>query len=250
MGMILNAMLKPPKIKNIRIAICIQPHPDDNEVGMGGVIAKLVSEGCIVHYITVTDGSLGLVDDSMTHNELALVRKKEVEQSGKILGVKDFHYLNYSDGTLNDIHKLAGDIGEIIRKVKPEFIFCPDPWLNYEAHQDHIVTGKACAQSFISTWLYEYPLGTKTKPHKVKGIGFYFTSKPNTIVDISKTFDLKMKAMSMHKSQFDKKTMLLFTMYFKETAKKVAADEKFKLGCALKILGENHLHCFTDAEKI
>jgi LmbE family N-acetylglucosaminyl deacetylase len=250
MDMILETMLKPPKLKKIKKAICIQPHPDDNEVGMGGAIAKLVNEGCEIHYITVTDGSLGLYDDSMTHEELAGIRKKEVEDSGHVLGVKHFHYLNYKDGTLHDVIKLAGEIGEIIREVKPEFIFCPDPWLPYEAHQDHIVTGRAVAQSYISTWLQDYPLGTKTKPHKVTGIGFYYTSKPNSIVDISDTFDLKMKAMAMHKTQFDKKTLMVLKLYFTQKAKKAAVNEKFKLGCELKILGENHLHCFTDAENV
>ena len=117
---------------------------------MGGVIAKLTNEGTKVHYITVTDGSLGLVDCLYTHDELAMIRKQEVKASGELLGVKDFHYLNYKDGTLNDVHKLSYDIAEIIREVKPDFIFCPDPWLTYEAHQDHIITGKAVAQSFIS----------------------------------------------------------------------------------------------------
>ncbi|XFA99632.1 PIG-L deacetylase family protein [Candidatus Izemoplasma sp. B36] len=250
MDMLLNAMLKPPKLKNIKKAICVQPHPDDNEVGMGGIIAKLAKEGCQIHYITVTDGSLGLLDASLTHDELAIKRKEEIEASGKLLGVNHFHYLNHKDGTLKDIHEIAGQIGEIIRTIKPEFIFCPDPWLNYEAHQDHIITGKAVAQSFISTWLHEYPLGTKTKPHKVKGIGFYFTSRPNTIIDITDTFDLKMKAIGKHKSQFDKKTLMMFSIYFKDKAKKAAINEKYKLGAQLKILGQNHLHCFVDAENV
>lgn len=246
--MLINAMLKPPKMKNIKKAICVQPHPDDNEVGMGGVIAKLIQDGCEVHYITVTDGSLGLVNDKITHEELIQIRKSEIEESGKLLGVENYHYLNYQDGTLSDIYKIAGDIGEIIRQIKPEFIFCPDPWLNYEAHQDHVITGKAVAQSFISTWLQEFPLGTKTKPHTVKGIGFYHTSKPNTIIDITNTFDLQMKAIGKHKSQFDKKTLMMLSIYFKNKAKEVATNEKFKLGCALKVLGQNHMHCYVDAE--
>ena len=248
MQKILDEILKPPRLKNVKKAICIQPHPDDNEVGMGGVIAKLSADGCEIHYVTVTDGSLGLVDDSMTHDELAVIRRTETEASGRLLGVEAFHYLDYKDGTLHDIHKLAGEFGEIIRKIKPDFIFCPDPWLNYEAHQDHIITGKAAAQSFISTWLQEYPLGTTTKPHKVKGIGFYYTGRPNTIVDITNTFELKFKAMALHRSQFDKKTLALLKLYFKQKSKKAAHDKKFKLGCELKIMGQNHLHCFTDAE--
>lgn len=250
MDIILSQMLKPPKLKNMKKALCIQPHPDDNEVGMGDGIAKLVQEGVEVHYLTVTDGSLGLLDDSMTHAELAEIRRKETIDSGTVLGVKEFHFLDYQDGTLNDIYKLSGDIAEVVRTIKPDIVFAPDPWLNYEAHQDHIVTGKAAAQCFITSYLYEYPLGTKTLPHKLKAIGFYFSSKPNTVVDTTKTFDLKIKAMAKHKTQFDKKTMMLFSLYFKQKAKDAAKNQKFKLGCALKIMGENHMHCFTDAENV
>ena len=39
--------------------LCIQPHPDDNEIGMGGIISYLTSKGVQVDYLTVTDGSLG-----------------------------------------------------------------------------------------------------------------------------------------------------------------------------------------------
>lgn len=250
MDVILNQILKPPKLKNIKKAICIQPHPDDNEVGMGGVIKKLINDGCEIQYITVTDGSLGLVDDTHTHSELATRRKQEAIESGTYLGVSKFHFLEYQDGTLSNINEISGKISEIVRKEQPDFIFAPDPWLLYEAHQDHVVTGKASAQCFINSWLYEYPLGTKTKPHKCKGIGFYFTSKPNKVVDITNTFDDKMKALSFHNSQFDKKTLSLFKLYFKQLSKKAAANEKFKLGTGLKIMGEHHLHCYIDAENV
>lgn len=102
MDLLLEAMLKPPKLKNVKKAICIQPHPDDNEVGMGGAIAELIAKGCEMHYITVTDGALGLLNASMTHEELAALRKIETEESGRLLGVEHFHYLNYKDGTLSD----------------------------------------------------------------------------------------------------------------------------------------------------
>ena len=31
------ALLAPPDILKSKCALCIQPHPDDNEIGMGGV---------------------------------------------------------------------------------------------------------------------------------------------------------------------------------------------------------------------
>lgn len=250
MEMILNIAMKKPSLKSMKRALCIQPHPDDNEVGMGDAIAKFIQDGVEVHYLTITDGSLGLLDGSMTHQELAAKRKQEVIDSGNLLGVKAYHFLDYQDGTLHDIYKLSGEIAEIVREIKPDFMFCPDPWLNYEAHQDHIVTGKAASQCFITSWLYEYPLGNKSLPHKVTGIGFYHTAKPNVVINTTNTFKLKIEAMALHKTQFDKKTLNMLSLYFKEKAKKAAKDKKFKLGCGLKIMGQNHMHCFTDAEQV
>ncbi len=250
MGIIIDTITKKPNINKSKRMLCVQPHPDDNEIGMGGAIAYFANMGCEIHYLTVTDGSLGLQYGTMTHSELATTRKNECEKSGKLLGAQFFHYLGYEDGTLDNVHEVAGKIGEIIRSIQPDFVCCPDPWTPYEAHQDHIITGKAVAQSIIAIGLVEYPLGTNTKPHHVKGIGFYHSSRPNTVIDISDTFDSQMKSISMHSSQFDKKTLAMYKLYFKSKAIESAKEEKFKLGCPLKVLGEIHLHCFPNAENI
>ena len=55
----LLSLFQPPKIDEIKKILCIQPHPDDNEIGMGGIISYLTSKGVQVDYLTVTDGSLG-----------------------------------------------------------------------------------------------------------------------------------------------------------------------------------------------
>ena len=53
------ALLAPPDIRKSKCALCIQPHPDDNEIGMGGTVAGLAQAGCTVHYLTVTNGDQG-----------------------------------------------------------------------------------------------------------------------------------------------------------------------------------------------
>ena len=37
-----------PEIRTARKALCIQPHPDDIEIGMGGTAAALAAGGCLV----------------------------------------------------------------------------------------------------------------------------------------------------------------------------------------------------------
>ena len=59
MNDMLSALMQPPRLDGIKKLLCVQPHPDDNELGMGGIIAELTGNGVQVDYLTVTDGSLG-----------------------------------------------------------------------------------------------------------------------------------------------------------------------------------------------
>lgn len=246
----LQGLFQPPDIMEGSKALCIQPHPDDNEVGMGGIIRTLTLSGCRVDYLTVTDGSLGALSPALVGEALAAVRKLEVEASGKLLGATEFHNLEFEDGTLNDIPKLAGQIAEVIREGQYDMVFCPDPWLTYEGHWDHVVTGRAAAQAFISCSLMEYPKGTKTKPCAPFAIGFYFTSKPNMVIDITENFDNKFDAMAEHKSQMPDEILELYRMYFNMRGMKLAEGEDFLLGEGLRVMGPLHMHCFAEGESI
>ncbi|MCL6603210.1 MAG: PIG-L family deacetylase [Paenibacillus sp.] len=243
----LNTLLAPPDILNCKKILCIQPHPDDNEIGMGGIISSYADKGCEIHYLTVTNGDLGSLDENLSHEEIAAIRTKELEQAGRFLGASSFHSLNYGDGTLENIPRLAGEIAEIIRSVKPEAIFCPDPWLMYEAHYDHIVTGKAAAHAFMSSSLPRYPKGTLTQPWQPIAIGFYFTANPNLVVDTTDAYDKKFRAIDLHRSQFNEETLAMYRVYFKEKGRQLAEGKDFEIGEGLKVLAPVHLHCFVDA---
>ena len=46
-------------LDDIKSALFIQPHPDDNEIGAGGTMIKLVQKGIPVYGLTVTEGRGG-----------------------------------------------------------------------------------------------------------------------------------------------------------------------------------------------
>ncbi|MFI3173095.1 MAG: PIG-L family deacetylase [Eubacteriales bacterium] len=247
---IIQGLFSPPDIMKGKKALCVQPHPDDNEVGMGGIVRTLTLAGCQVDYLTVTDGSLGALSPELTGENLAAVRKQEIKAAGKLLGVTQYYNLGLEDGTLNEIPALAGQIAEIIRKEQYDMVFCPDPWLSYEAHWDHVVTGRAVAQAFISCSLIEYPKGTGTKPCAPFAIGFYFTSKPNTIIDVTESFDNKFEAMAAHQSQMPAELLELYRMYFTMRGMKLAEDADYLLAEGLRVMSPLHMHCFAEGEEI
>lgn len=244
----LMALMQPPKLDGLKKVLCVQPHPDDNEIGMGAIIAKMVAEGVQVDYLTVTDGALGDCGLHDPKEGLIHARRRETEESGRLLGVSNFYYLEKQDGTLKDVPQLAREITEVLKSGAYDAVASPDPWNSYEAHQDHVVTGLATAQAAISTVLPNYPEGTKTQPYALKAVLFYFTQKPNTVVPVTAYFEKKMASVALHKSQISSEMLQLYTGYFAFRGQKLTGSEE--IGEGLKILAPLHLHCIPEAEEI
>jgi len=247
---LIKMMLSPPEILNSKKVLCIQPHPDDNEIGMGATIKLLSDRGCEIHYLTITDGRLGTKDPGLNPEELVKIRKLELKKAGKILGCSKFFNFNYPDGSLYDIPELAKKIAILIRENRYDAIFTPDPYNSYEGHNDHIVTGKATCQAFISSNLSKYPENTTTAPWQASAICFYFTSKPNTLIDIENNFEFKFKAIAEHKSQMDAETLDLFRIYFENKSHELGKKLNCNQAEDFKVLGPLHLHCFPEADTI
>ena len=250
MAMDVGALLSPPDIMKCKRVLCIQPHPDDNEIGMGGIIAKLAAAGCEVYYLTVTNGDQGNKDPNATPEETARVRHQETIAAGRHLGVKEFYFLDHGDGTLNDVHSLSLEIAGVIRTVRPQAVFAPDPWLHYECHLDHVITGQAVSNAFLMAGRAHFPDNDSTKPCPVGAIGYYFTSKPNTVIDITDVFDQKFEAIALHDSQMDPQTLMLYRTWFGMMGQELAQGRGFQLGEGLKVLAPLHCHCFVKAEDI
>ena len=245
-----SAFFAPPPILGVKRALCVQPHPDDNEIGMGGTVAKLAAEGCQVHYLTLTNGDLGLFAPGMTHAQLAAARRQEAQAAGKRLGVAEFHFFDEPDGSLSDVPTLAGRIAEVIRTVQPDVLFCPDPWVRYEAHYDHIVAGLATAQAFTNCTLMAYPRGTQTQPWLCPAIGFYYTQAPNTVVDVAATFEAKFEAMALHRTQLNAEQLQMYRLYFTLRGQKLGMAQGIALAEGFKVLNGLQLHCFAEAPDI
>lgn len=242
----LTALMAPPSLEGITKLLCIQPHPDDNEIGMGGMIAELTARGCKVDYLTVTDGALG--DLGIVQGDLKAIRKEEAKAACAHLGASEFHFLDLADGSLKDVPALAGKIAEILRAGEYDAVACPDPWNSYEAHQDHIVTGLAAAQAAINCNLMHYPADTKTAPIDLKAVLFYFTQKPNSFLDVSAHFGRKMEAVAIHRSQITPQMLELYTGYFAWRGMNMSGDQRIFEG--VKALTPMHLHCIPETADI
>lgn len=185
--------------------LVITPHPDDAEFGAAGTVARWAAQGRPVYYVVCTNGDKGSNDPEMTSERIATIRRQEQLEAAQVLGVKQVHFLDYPDGALEDTADFRGRLVYYIRKYCPFTVVTADPYRRYLWHRDHRITGRVAldavfpyARDHLS---YPEHLEEGLSTHKVKEVYLWAADEPNHYVDVSATFDTKLKAGLSHKSQ-------------------------------------------------
>src|SRR5688500_4162508 len=125
-------------------ALVVFAHPDDAELGAGGVVACWAAKGCEVTYVLCTNGSAGTADRALSPVQLAEKRAAEQRAAADFMGVTNVVMLEYPDGGLADTRELLGDVVRAIRRYKPHTVLTHDPYrIKGFQHRDHRAAGMA-----------------------------------------------------------------------------------------------------------
>jgi LmbE family N-acetylglucosaminyl deacetylase len=211
------------------------PHPDDAEFGTSGTVAKLTKEGKAVVYVVCTNGDKGTDDTNMLPEKLVKIREKEQLEAAKILGVKDVIFLRHADQALEDTPEFRKEIVKYIRIYKPEIVITADPYRRYVWHRDHRIVGRVVLDAIFpyarDVWAYPDFMAKSLLPHKVKEVWLWAPEDKdiNFRSDITETFELKLQALSCHKSQIKEPFKSEMEKWLCKRAKDMAEGEAFKL---------------------
>ncbi|MBW2281822.1 MAG: PIG-L family deacetylase [Deltaproteobacteria bacterium] len=240
-----------PDLRQARRLLCVQPHYDDNDLGAGGTIAALAAAGAEVHYLTVTDDLVGVLDASLSDDEARARLHAEQEEAGAEIGVTSQTWLDYPDAGEYGYFELRTRIIRRIREVRPDFVLTVDPDLPYEAHRDHLVVGRAASESIL---MYRFAriatdpqVDRAYEPHEIRGLAYYFTARPNTVFDIDASRQVKHRAIGAYRSQFTPEGIDALRRGLEAQERRWAADEAFDHGEALLVLARSHLHVNLDS---
>ncbi|TLX74419.1 MAG: PIG-L family deacetylase [Thaumarchaeota archaeon] len=155
--------------------LAIGAHPDDIELGCGGLLIKAARHGHEVHMYSLTRGAA-----SGDPNQ----RTKELMQSAKFIGAKNLWIDNFDDSKLNVGSDLINHIEFFINKVDPELIITHS---HGDVHHDHraIALSTVEAGRFVSNILsYEIPLTKNFSPQ----VFFDITDVVDDKVELIKIF--------------------------------------------------------------
>jgi LmbE family N-acetylglucosaminyl deacetylase len=189
--------------------LVVTAHPDDVDFGAGGSVAAWVKAGLEVTYCIATNGDAGGSDRSISRTEMAQLRQDEQRAAAAELGVHSVTFLGYPDGRLSPSIELRRDISRAVRQFRPDRLVCPSPERNWSrigaSHPDHLAVGEAaaCAAYPDARNPFAHPelLEEGLEPFSVREVWLLGAPHPNRAVDVTDTFDLKVRALRRHESQ-------------------------------------------------
>jgi LmbE family N-acetylglucosaminyl deacetylase len=178
------------KDETIANILLICPHPDDEILGLGGLIIKMLDRGSKIHIIYLTDG-----EGSNADPDLEEIKRQRILLSNNVcskLGIFDSAILrlHIHDGAIPHASEAGFDeavnlIKEIIDKIKPDAVFVTHPHDFWPF--DHVasaqITKEAVLKSYIrpQLWFFWVWAWFNVRPWKLLRSKFHNLQK----VDIS-----------------------------------------------------------------
>ncbi len=189
-------------------AMSIFAHPDDMEFSCGATLAKWAKAGCEISVVLCTSGNVGTHDGKYTPDTLAAVREAEQKNACAVLGIRRLEFLRHDDSRLVADLTLRRELVRLIRKYKPEVVFCGDPNLvfwgpNRINHPDHRAAAFAALDAIFPCASMELLWPEEGPAHEVHGVYVRAFEQLDTWIDVGDTIELKIEALREHHCQLD-----------------------------------------------
>lgn len=185
-----------------RHLVVVAPHPDDEVLGVGGLIALARAQGLPVTVVTVTDGE-GSHPGSPTYSpaELADLRALESRRAAAELGVDAPLQLGVEDGKVAAAEEAVTDaLTGVLADCGRSGVWCATTW-RHDGHPDHEAVGRAAAAACADspTRLLEFPIWMwhwATPEHPVVP-----SSRARTLTLPGSAVEAKLRAIAQFRSQ-------------------------------------------------
>lgn len=171
------------------IIVILAPHMDDEVIGCGGVISRLVNQNKDVYIVFITDGTKGTIGNKLD-SRLLQTRNEEAKRVKDILHIKDAFFLGLKDRGNWDISDALKKLTAIFIDLKPDAVFVTP---SNDLHEDHRKANNLLKR-LIKTGVYS---------NSVYIYEVWTPINPNRIINITKYFDKKIVAINAYQSQLD-----------------------------------------------
>ncbi len=176
--------------------LVIAPHPDDAELGVGGTILLLKSQGHSVGILDLTDGE-------PTPHGSPEIRQRETAAATAILGLDWRGNLGLPNRSLVADLEARCKLAIVLRQLRPACLFVPY-W--DDAHPDHVAASRLVEDARF--WAKLTKTDMPGEPFYPRRMIYYFAvhlrihPKPSFVTDVTPFHEDKMRAVACYHSQF------------------------------------------------
>ncbi len=173
--------------------LAIAAHPDDVELTCGGTLLKS-------HALGYKTGILDLTAGEMGTRGTPEIRAKEAGAAAKILKVSWRGTINVPDSDVQPSRQHKLSLARVIRELRPRTVILP----YWEArHPDHYHASTLGYEGCFLAGLKQLALeGEPYRPFKILYCTSFEGMPPTFIVDITKQYDTRRRAILAYRSQF------------------------------------------------
>jgi bacillithiol biosynthesis deacetylase BshB1 len=184
--------------------VAVAPHPDDLEITCGGTLARLVQQGYRVAIIDLTTGE-------PTPRGTEEIRAREAEAARQVLGVPLRLHAGLPNRELMDVPANRYVLATLFRRLRPRLVIATagrTPAASPDHHQAQLLVEASRFYSQLTKWDDRFAgVPPYRVPHLVYA-PFPFDAEvrhwhATFVVDVSDTFEQKMRAVRCYESQFD-----------------------------------------------
>jgi len=196
-------------LHSVKHCLVIAPHPDDESLGCGALIANLRDAAIAVHVIFTTDGSMSHPNSRNTTSAARCkMREQEAINALEILGVdeRNITFFRGKDSALpaqgeKGFQGFVAQMIGIIDQIQPELVLVP---YEFDPHRDHRASWQitvAALEQYPETELWQYLIWLYTLGNEVDVEPL--TNIPGGIqyLPVGKQKDKKKIAIAQHQSQ-------------------------------------------------
>jgi LmbE family N-acetylglucosaminyl deacetylase len=144
-----------------RSCLVLAPHPDDETLGAGALIARKRAAGVEVRIVIVTDGRHSHVSQVLDADALAAVRREESIQACKRLGVEPHNlvHLDVPEGTVNTrVEEIRSRLIAEVRDMRPDDVLVTSALDWHVDHRTVSELARAAVAAAPGPRLLEYPV--------------------------------------------------------------------------------------------
>lgn len=181
-------------------------HPDDELLGLGGTIRRLVNEGAICRAVIMAEGITSRADkrDDIDKSELSELQE-DARRAAKIVGYSSIDFCGLPDNRMDGMELLdvIKIVSSYVDKYDPDTIFTHH---HGDLNIDHRIVNEAVLTACrpVNEYGVKKILAFETPSSTEWNLNYSEPFMPNIFFDVSDTIDSKINGMSCYRTESTK----------------------------------------------